>query len=79
MSFESCWAVALFSKVKNGSRSPERVPCAVSPNTGPGAGRSTAHHPDPRVLNKPALHCMHHGFKPVVRAEFLVDAVKVIS
>jgi hypothetical protein len=34
---------------------------------------------DPRVLNKPALHCMHHGFKPVVRAEFLVDAVKVIS
>ena len=34
---------------------------------------------DPRVLNKAALHCMHHGLKPVVRAEFLVDAVKVIS
>lgn len=34
---------------------------------------------DPCVLNEPALHRMHHGFKPVVGAEFLVDAVKVIS
>ena len=31
------------------------------------------------ALNEPALYCMHYGFKTVVRAEFLVNTVKVIS
>ena len=29
-------------------------------------------------LNEAALHCVHHRFKPVVRPEFLVDAVQMI-
>jgi hypothetical protein len=32
----------------------------------------------PSPLYEAALHCVHHGFKAIVRPEFLVDAVQMI-
>src|SRR5690348_2200716 len=60
---------------------PKILPCEV-----PQICDSSVHHrcggaqmAAPRTLNEPALYCMHYRFKPVMRAEFLVDTVKVIT